>query len=94
MTRGRCADTYPRRIRADERTLKLLLAYARDFTRPRGYRLEDLAKASGYSVSGTRTAYSAGDIAEVMRRTGRQPRARQREHEAEARVSSASDGSV
>lgn len=45
-------------------------SYGRDFTRPRPYRLEDLARAAGMSISGTRTAYDDDEIAEVARLTG------------------------
>ena len=40
-----------------EARMRLLIAYGREFTRPRPYRLEDLARASGMSISGVRTAY-------------------------------------
>ena len=33
------------------------------FIRPRSYRLEDLARAAGMSISGVRTAYDADEIA-------------------------------
>jgi hypothetical protein len=64
-----------RRIRESEQWVRLLIAYGRDFARPRAYPYEDLARASGYSVSGTRTAYGTDEVAEVMRRTGARPRA-------------------
>jgi hypothetical protein len=47
-----------------------LIAYGREFTRPRPYRLEDLARAAGMSVSGVRTAYDEDEVAEVARLTG------------------------
>lgn len=53
--------------------MRLLIAYGREFTRPRPYRLEDLARAAGMSISGVRTAYDANEVAEVARRTGAKP---------------------
>lgn len=53
---------------------RLLIAYGREFTRPRPYRLEDLARAAGMSVSGVRTAYDEDEVAEVARLTGTSPR--------------------
>jgi hypothetical protein len=70
-----------RRIRVAEQELRLLIAYGRDFARPRPYKLEDLAEAAGYSVSGIRTAYGTDEVAEVMRRTGTTPRAMDRDQE-------------
>ena len=37
---------------AAEARMRLLIAYGREFTRPRPYRLEDLARAAGMSISG------------------------------------------
>lgn len=62
------------RLDAESR-VRLLLAYAREFT-PRAYRLESLARAGGLSVSGVRTAYSTVEIDEVSRRIGRPARPR------------------
>lgn len=62
------------RLDAESR-LRLLLAYAREFT-PRAYTLESLARAGGLSVSGVRTAYSTVEIDEVSRRIGRPARPR------------------
>jgi AraC-like DNA-binding protein len=56
-----------------EARMRLLIAYGREFTRPRPYRLEDLARAAGMSISGVRTAYDASEVAEVARRTGAKP---------------------
>lgn len=56
-----------------ERRLRLLLAYAREYT-PRAYSLSDLAEASGMSVSGVRTAYAGTEIAELHARLRRGPR--------------------
>ena len=58
---------------AAEAQVRLLVAYGREFTRPRPYRLQDLARAAGMSISGTRTAYDQDEIAEVTRRTGTGP---------------------
>lgn len=53
-----------------EHDLRLLIAYAREFTEPRPYRLEDLARAAGMSVSGIRTAYDDEEITQVSEMTG------------------------
>jgi hypothetical protein len=58
----------------EEARMRLLLAYGREFTRPRPYRLEDLARASGMSISGVRTAYAEDEVAEVAKLTGTRPR--------------------
>ena len=50
-----------RRDQAD-RDIRILLAYARELTTPRPYRLADLAAATGKSISGIRTAYTAADV--------------------------------
>src|SRR5947199_6244763 len=55
-----------RRDQAD-RDIRILLAYARELTTPRPYRLADLAAATGMSISGIRTAYTAAD-ADAARR--------------------------
>jgi hypothetical protein len=55
---------------AAEARMRLLIAYGREFTRPRPYRLEDLARAAGMSISGVRTAYDNDEVAEVARLTG------------------------
>lgn len=60
-------------LRAEAR-MRLLIAYGREFTRPRPYRLEDLARAAGMSISGIRTAYDGDEVAEVARLTGTRPR--------------------
>jgi hypothetical protein len=44
------------------RDMRLLLAYAREIITPRPYRLADLAQATGRSISGIRTAYTASDV--------------------------------
>ena len=63
------ADAAQRKQRADH-DMRLLLAYAREHVRPRPYRLADLAKAAGMSVSGIRTAYTQADIEQAARLTG------------------------
>jgi hypothetical protein len=50
-----------RRDQAD-RDIRILLAYARELTTPRPYRLADLATAAGKSISGVRTSYTVADI--------------------------------
>jgi hypothetical protein len=64
------------RILAAERDLRLLLAYAREFTEPRPYRLEDLARAAGLSMSGVRIAYDDDEITRIAGITGLRPRQR------------------
>ena len=63
------ADAAQRKQRADH-DIRLLLAYAREHTQPRPYRLADLAQAAGLSISGIRTAYSKADVERVARLTG------------------------
>jgi hypothetical protein len=63
------ADAAQRKQRAD-RQIRLLLAYAREHVQPRPYRLADLAKAAGMSISGIRTAYTQADIDHAARLTG------------------------
>ena len=58
---------------AAEARMRLLMAYGREFTRPRPYRLEDLARAAGMSISGVRTAYDDDEVAEVARLTRARP---------------------
>jgi hypothetical protein len=64
------------RMLAAERDLRLLLAYAREFAEPRPYRLDDLARAAGMSLSGIRTAYDGDEVTRVAEITGLQPRRR------------------
>ena len=45
-----------------DRDIRLLLAFAREVVTPRPYRLADLAEATGMSISGVRTAYTAADV--------------------------------
>jgi hypothetical protein len=63
------ADAAQRKQRVD-RDIRLLLAYAREHVRPRPYRLADLAKAAGMSLSGIRTAYTKADSEQAARLTG------------------------
>src|SRR5690348_11898878 len=63
------ADAARRKQRADH-DLRLLLAYAREHTKPRPYRLADLAQAAGMSLSGVRTAYTKADTDQAARLTG------------------------
>ena len=78
-------DARNRRDQAD-RDIRILLAYARELSRPRPYRLIDLAAAAGMSVSGVRSAYTrqhtetaqrllcaAGDGQSTSRTTERTP---------------------
>jgi hypothetical protein len=67
-----------RRQRHDlDAAMRRLLAYGREFTRPRPYKLADLADAAGMSISGVRTAYDAEEIAQVADATGLKPSASQ-----------------
>ncbi len=63
------ADAKRRKEQADQQ-IRLLLAYAREHAQPRPYRLADLAKAAGMSVSGVRTAYTQADIEQAAALTG------------------------
>jgi hypothetical protein len=56
-----------------EAAMRRLLAYGREFTRPRPYRLVDLADAAGMSISGVRTAYDRDDVQQVHAATGLRP---------------------
>ncbi len=50
-----------------EHDIRILLAYARELLTPRPYRLIDLARAAGLSISGVRTAYTGSDIEHAAR---------------------------
>jgi hypothetical protein len=63
-------------MREAEKRMRLLVAYGREFVEPRPYRLEDLAQATGMSISGTRTSYDDDEIADVAERINRRPRTR------------------
>lgn len=58
-------------LRAEKRR-RLLVAYGREFVGPRPFRLEDLARAAGMSISGVRTAYAEDEVDEVARLIGAQ----------------------
>jgi hypothetical protein len=60
------AEARQRRDQAD-RDMRVLLAFAREITAPRPYRLADLAEAVGMSISGIRAAYSPGDVQHAAR---------------------------
>jgi hypothetical protein len=60
------AEARTRRDQAD-RDIRILLAYARELTSPRPYRLTDLAAAAGMSVSGVRSAYTQQDTETAQR---------------------------
>jgi ElaB/YqjD/DUF883 family membrane-anchored ribosome-binding protein len=53
---------------AARQRMRLLLAYAREYVRPRPYKLADLASAAGLSISGVRIAYDQHDITTVANR--------------------------
>ena len=63
------AEARHRKERAD-REIRVLLAYARELTAPRPYRLADLANAAGMSISGVRVAYTNADIQRAAGLTG------------------------
>jgi hypothetical protein len=63
------ADAKRRKEQADQQ-IRLLLAYAREHVQPRPYRLADLARAAGMSISGVRIAYTQADIEQAARLTG------------------------
>jgi hypothetical protein len=60
------AQARQRRNQAD-RDMRVLLAFAREITAPRPYRLADLAEAASMSISGIRAAYSPGDVQHAAR---------------------------
>lgn len=55
-----------------DRRIRRILAYAKEFQPARRYRLEELGKASGYSFSGVRTAYTP-EVTLVQRQLSRGP---------------------
>lgn len=55
-----------------ESRLRLLLAYAREFT-PHAYSLSELGRAAGISSSGVRTVYTSTDVGRVYELLGRTP---------------------
>ena len=60
------ADARDRRDQAIQ-DIRILLAYARELTRPRPYRLADLAAAAGLSISGVRTGYTRQHVEQAQR---------------------------
>ncbi|MFN1193208.1 hypothetical protein ACK03K_33635 [[Kitasatospora] papulosa] len=60
--------------KAADRRIRTLLAYAREFHPPRRYPLNELADASGYTISGVRTTYGDHEITLVQGQIGRTPR--------------------
>src|SRR5512142_2236861 len=60
------ADARRRKEQASRDT-RVLLAYAREIAAPRPYRLADLARVTGLSISGIRTAYNATDVDHAAR---------------------------
>lgn len=62
------------RMLAAELEMRQLIAYAREFVRPRPYTLADLAEAAGMSISGIRTAYDNDEISFVTSAIGQGPR--------------------
>ncbi|GAA3493911.1 hypothetical protein ACWEV9_27425 [Streptomyces albogriseolus] len=61
---------------AADREIRHLLAYGREFHGERPYKLEPLARASGMTPSGIRTAYGSSEIETVTRCIGRTPDSR------------------
>jgi hypothetical protein len=64
------ADLAAQRLRL-EADMRLLMAYGRCFTSPRPYKLIDLARATGLSISGVRIAFTDDEItaaSEILRR--------------------------
>jgi AraC-like DNA-binding protein len=55
--------------------MRRLIACGREFTRPHPYRLEDIARAAGMSISGIRTAYDEDEIARLTGATPFRPTA-------------------
>lgn len=56
-----------------ETDMRLLIAYGRRFTHPQPYKLIDLARASGKSISGARIAYDDDEIAQATEILHRPP---------------------
>ena len=48
-----------------EEAMRLLMAYGRCFTHPRPYKLIDLARAAGLSISGVRIAFTDDEITQA-----------------------------
>ena len=66
------ADLRKRRLRL-EADMRLLMAYGRCFTRPRPYKLIDLANAAGLSISGVRIAFDDDEITQASEILDRPP---------------------
>jgi hypothetical protein len=58
------------RLEAD---MRLLMAYARCFIQPRPYKLIDLARAAGLSISGVRIAFNDDEVAQAAEILQRPP---------------------
>jgi hypothetical protein len=56
-----------------EANMRLLMAYGRRFTSPRPYKLIDLARAAGLSISGVRIAFTDDEITQAAEILGRPP---------------------
>lgn len=56
-----------------EADMRLLMAYGRCFTQPRPYKLIDLARAAGLSISGVRIAFTDDEITQAAETLGRSP---------------------
>jgi hypothetical protein len=54
------------RIEQAQQDIRTLIALAREFTRPRPYRLTDLADAAGMSTYAVRTAYGPREITQLI----------------------------
>lgn len=66
------AEADVRRRQADHE-VRRLMAFGREFVRPRPYALDVLAKAGGLSASGAKTSYKAHHVAEVAAALGLPP---------------------
>jgi len=66
------ADLHEQRLRLEE-DMRLLMAYGRCFTSPRPYKLIDLARAAGLSISGVRIAFTDDEIAQAAEILHRAP---------------------
>ncbi|WP_411108600.1 hypothetical protein [Streptomyces sp. c-19] len=71
--RGRALDDLKAQKAAADAQIRWLLAYGREFHGGHPYGLEELARRSGYTFSGVRTAYGKKEIQGVAEQIGRQP---------------------
>jgi AraC-like DNA-binding protein len=85
------ADAMRRKEQAARQT-RLLLAYARELTAPRPYRLADLAQAAGMSISWIRTAYRQAGTDQAAALISGPPACGQRRHIEEAVTALLADG--